>query len=312
MNRRNFTKKALFGTMLMSYASLGCNKSNDMKKNYVRLGGQVFDKYNDPGAWIQSLKKYGYRAAYCPVGPDTPDDDIEAYRKTAEQNDIVISEVGAWSNPISPDETMRKEAIEKCTIALELAEKIQANCCVNISGSLNLEQWAGPHKDNLNDDTFNLVVETTRKIIDSVNPTRTFFALEPMPWAFPYSPDSYLRLVKAMDRSRFGVHFDPVNMVTSPYVLFNNGEMIKEAFKILGPHIRSCHAKDVYIKEDIYMPNINEIRPGLGTLDYATFLTELSKLKDIPLMMEHLNTQEEYNMAADYIRSVGKKVNIDL
>jgi sugar phosphate isomerase/epimerase len=312
MNRRNFTKKALFGTVLISSTSFGCNKKNDMKNNYIRLGGPVYDKYNDPDAWIQSLKKYGYRAAYCPVGPDASDDEIQAYKLAAQKEDIVISEVGAWSNPISPDEIAKKEAVEKCIKALELAEKIEANCCVNISGSLNVEHWAGPHPGNLSDDTFDLVVETTRKIIDAVNPVKTYFALEPMPWSFPYSPDSYLRLVKAMDRPRFGVHFDPVNMVTSPYVLFNNGDMIKDTFKKLGLNIRSCHAKDVFIKEDIYMPNINEIRPGLGTLDYATFLTELSKLKDIPLMMEHLNTQEEYNLAANYIRSIGKQVNIDL
>ena len=45
-------------------------------------------------------------------------------------------------------------------------------------------------------------------------------------------------------------------------------------------------------------------------MDYSTFLGELSKLKDIPLMMEHLNTAEEYELAAGYIRSVGKEEGI--
>lgn len=312
MNRRNFTKKALFSSLLASSYTYGFSQSNNMKAKNIRLGGPVFDKYKNPDQWIQSLKKSGYRAAYCPVGLDASDNEIEAYKTAAKNNDIIISEVGAWSNPISPDEGEKKKALEKCILSLELAEKIEANCCVNVSGSNNPEYWAGPHPDNLNDDTFDKVVETTRKIIDAVNPKKTYYALEPMPWAFPYSPDSYLRLVKAIDRSNFGVHFDPVNMVISPYVLFNNGEMIKEAFKILGPYIRSCHAKDVTIVENIAMPNINEIRPGLGTLDYGTFLTELSNLKNIPLMMEHLDTDEEYRKAADYIRSRAQKVNVDI
>jgi len=312
MNRRNFTKKVLFSSLLASTYNNGFSGNTNMKAREVRLGGPVFDEYNSPEQWINSLKRSGYRAAYCPVGPDAPDDEIAAYKDAAKSNDIIISEVGAWSNPISLDDGERKKALEKCIISLELAEKIEANCCVNISGSNNLEHWAGPHPDNLNDDTFDLVVETTRKIIDAVNPKKTFFALEPMPWSFPYSPDSYVRLVNAIDRTSFGVHFDPVNMVTSPYLLFNNGAMIKEAFKKLGPHIRSCHAKDVTIREDIYMPNINEIRPGLGSLDYGTFLTELSKLKNIPLMMEHLETDEAYKKAADYIRSIGKKVSVDI
>ncbi|WP_372949997.1 hypothetical protein [Mariniphaga sp.] len=44
------------------------------------------------------------------------------------------------------------------------------------------------------------------------------------------------------------------------------------------------------------------MRPGLGKLDYAVFLQELSKLKDFPLMMNHPQTSEEYEMAAGYIR----------
>ncbi len=51
-------------------------------------------------------------------------------------------------------------------------------------------------------------------------------------------------------------------------------------------------------------------RAGLGSLDYGTFLRELSKLKDVPLMMEHLETAEEYKLAADHIRSVGKSNQI--
>ncbi|TAH13392.1 MAG: sugar phosphate isomerase/epimerase, partial [Runella slithyformis] len=53
-------------------------------------------------------------------------------------------------------------------------------------------------------------------------------------------------------------------------------------------------------------------RPGLGQMDYSTFLTELSQLNDVPLMMEHLDTAAAYQQAAGYIRSVGKKMGIDI
>jgi hypothetical protein len=35
-----------------------------------------------------------------------------------------------------------------------------------------------------------MIVETTRSIIDAGKPTRTFFALDTMHWAYPDSPDS--------------------------------------------------------------------------------------------------------------------------
>jgi sugar phosphate isomerase/epimerase len=278
----------------------------------VRLGGPLFSKYEDPEGWIDALKRKGFRAAYCPVDNTTPGEAVKAYKLAAERADIVISEVGVWENTISPDEEQRKHAIEKCVAGLRLADEIGATCCVNTSGSRNKDNWAGPHKDNLTQDTFDLVVETTRRIIDEVKPQNSFFTLEAMPWAFPYSPDSYLDLIKAVGRKKFGVHLDPVNMITSPQIYFSNAEMIRECFSKLGPHIRSCHAKDTIIREDIYTIHLDEVRPGLGTLDYSLFLRELSGLDNVPLMMEHLEKEEDYTLAADYIRSIGKKTGIGI
>jgi len=155
-------------------------------------------------------------------------------------------------------------------------------------------------------------VEVTRKVIDAVKPTRSFFALEAMPWAFPDSSDSYLRLLKAINRKPFGVHLDPVNMITSVREFYGNADLIKDMFAKLGPHIRSCHAKDITLREDNYIPQLDELRPGLGSLDYRVYLQQLKKLYDVPLMMEHLETAEEYKLAADHIRMVGESLSISL
>jgi sugar phosphate isomerase/epimerase len=57
--------------------------------------------------------------------------------------------------------------------------------------------------------------------------------------------------------------------------------------------------------------HLNEIRPGLGGLDYRTFVQEVDKLdKDTPLMVEHLGTAEEYDKAVAYIRGVAKEVGV--
>jgi sugar phosphate isomerase/epimerase len=278
----------------------------------VRLGGPLFRSYGNPGEWIDTLRQAGYRAAYCPVDDTASDEEIRAYKTAAQNADIVISEVGVWVNTCSPDEEQRKSAIDKCVVRLRLADEIGARCCVNTSGSMNKDYWAGPHKDNLTQETFDLVVETTRRIIDEVKPLNSFFTLEAMPWAFPYSPDSYLDLIKAIDRKQFAVHLDPVNMIISPQFYYRNTELIKECFAKLGPYIRSCHAKDTVIREDIYTIHLDEIRPGLGTLDYSVFLRELSRLDNVPLMMEHLEKEEEYVLAADFIRSAGKKIGIEV
>ena len=142
-----------------------------------------------------------------------------------------------------------------------------------------------------------------------MKPARTFFTLETMPWAYPDSADSYLRLLKAIDRKAFAVHFDPVNLVSSPQRYFANGALIREFFEKLGPHIRSCHAKDITLQARL-MTHLDEVRPGLGNLDYAAFLGELSRFPDVPLMLEHLPDDGEYALAADHIRAVAKTLGI--
>lgn len=305
MKRRDFNKiglTGLVGTIIMPSITLPYQKENSK----IRLGGPLFRKYKNPGQWIEALKELNYKAAYCPVSVGAGKEEIAAYKSEAKKADILIAEVGAWSNPIDPDNEKSRKAIEKCISSLQLADEIGANCCVNISGSRNPDKWAGPHKDNLTSDTFDLIVTTTRKIIDEVKPKSTVFALETMPWAYPDSVESYMKLIKAIDRKQFGVHFDPVNLVVSPQVYYKNGEMIKDAFKKLGKWIKSCHAKDILLLNDKLTPHLPEVRPGLGGIDFQLFLSELSKLNNVPLMMEHLNTAEEYFQAAEHIRSTGR------
>ena len=308
MSRRNFIKNSLIGTAALASASVIKSPAAQAEAPLLRLGGPTFEKFDSPAAWVKVIKKLGYNAAYCPVGAGEKDDVVNAYAGAATKANIVIAEVGAWSNPISPDEKTRRAALAQCRRQLALADRIAARCCVNISGSRG-KRWDGHAPENLTEETFDMIVETTRAIIDDVKPTRTYFTLETMPWAYPDSPDSYLRLLRAIDRKHFAVHLDPVNLICSPQRYFKNAGLIRECFEKLGPYIRSCHAKDILLQPKL-TTHLDEVRPGSGTLDYAVFLRELSKLPDTPLMLEHLPNAEEYRLAAAHIRSVAKAVGL--
>lgn len=312
INRRNFMKLGAMSTLYLVASSKGVMGMNLKDNPAIRLGGPVFkDVGDDPAVWIKAHKDWGYSAAYCPVDADAPAELIKAIEDEAKKQNLIIAEVGAWSNPISPDDKKQKEAIEYCCTQLDLADRIGANCCVNIAGSRNPDEWDAPHEDNLSQDTFDMIVEVTQKIIDTVKPKRTYFTLETMPYVFPHSIDSYAKLIDRIDRDRFAAHFDPVNLMNSPENYYNNGALIKEAFKKFGKYIKSCHAKDTIILKELTF-HVNEIQPGLGNLDYSVYLKELSKLDNIPLMLEHLEEPEQYRAAGEYVRGVAAKINIDI
>jgi sugar phosphate isomerase/epimerase len=310
ISRRNFSRLILAGTAAgITTNAFGLNELFTQNGYPIRLGGPVFGSYADPGVWVQLLKQKSYSAAYCPVQPGTDAATIRAYEQAAKEANIRISEVGAWSNPISRDEQTRKEALKKCKEALALADQIGAGCAVNITGSRGV-QWYGPDAENYAADTFDLIVQTTREIIDEVKPLRTFYTLEVMPWALPDSPDSYLELIRAIDRRQLGVHLDPVNMINSPRRYYSSGAFIKECFEKLGPFIKNCHGKDILLQDKLTV-HLDEVIPGTGGLDYKVFLSELSKLKDVPLMLEHLEKEEEYDLAAANIRKTGSEIGIN-
>lgn len=268
----------------------------------MRLGGPVARPYTDPESWVAELRRLGYGAAISPIDNSADSATVHALAHAAEEADIVIAEVGAWSNPLARDPATRRAAIDYCERQLTLADELGAHCCVNIAGSLS-ERWDGPHPTHFDADVFALIVDTTRAIIDAVQPRRTAFALEAMPWIPPDGPESYLALVHAIDRPAFGVHLDPVNMISSPRLLFRSGELLRECFRLLGPWIKSCHAKDIALLPELTVRLVETV-PGLGDLDYTTFLCELARLeRDTPLILEHLRDERAYADAAMFIRN---------
>jgi sugar phosphate isomerase/epimerase len=307
--RRQFIKTGImFSAGLPFIPAILKGGNNSISANPVRLGGPAPGKYNDPIEWVKAIKLLKYSATLSPVQPGAPSELIRSFREEAKKSNILIAEVGAFGNNImDPDEKVRKEAIRQNIAALQLADEIGACCCVNTSGAIG-EIRNGPDPGIYSKEAIDKLIETVRYIIDQVNPENTFYTLEAMPFMIPDSPDDYLKIIKAVDRIKFAAHLDPVNWISTPQRYFNNASFIKECFKKLGPYIKSMHAKDVMISKGLV--HLEERRPGLGSLNYTVYLQEAAKLKDIPIILEHLNTQEEYKLAGDYVREVGNKAGI--
>lgn len=276
----------------------------------IRLGGPIFDRSDDPAELARAHRKLGYRAAYCPGVALEDKQKIKDIEKAFKVEDVVIAEVGVWVNIMDRNEEQRKKNLEAVCRGLALADEVGALCCVDIAGSLNTESWDGPHPDNVSKMAFDVTVENLQYILDSVEPKRAKFVLEMMPHVIPDSPDSFLEIIQAVDRPGFGAHLDPVNLINSPKRYYGNDKLLEECFEKLGKWIVSCHAKDSLLTGQL-TAYLKEVRPGTGHLDYRTYLRGLEALpQDAPLLIEHLKTPEEYDLAREYVFSVGKEIGI--
>ena len=313
-DRRGFIKKctaaAAAGRLSAGNASQSQAAKPSAGSHPIRLGARVFNAPKEPEALALAHRELGYRAAYCPNVTLDETQRIRDIIRGFAKHDVVIAEVGRWCNLLAADESERAANLEKVSGGLALADEIGALCCVDIAGSYSSEAWHGPHPDNLSQRFFDESVENARKIIDAVKPRRAKFCFEMMGWSLPDSADSYLKMLKAVDRDAFGVHLDAANLVNCPSRYYDTTKLLNECFDKLGPWIVSCHAKDV--AWDVGMQiQFRECPLGTGTLDYKTYLKRLAALPaDVPLMVEHMKGAEEYDACRLHLKKLAPEIGV--
>lgn len=278
----------------------------------MRLGGYVFYKGTNPEEYALAHVKKGFGAAVCPdwITLENPAL-LQEFKNAMKKHDVKIAEVGAWCNPMHPDRQEAETKIRYMIQRLRLAEELEATTCVNILGTKCTENWFGPHKSGYSEAYFEEAVEVSRRIIDTVKPVHTKLSFEMMPYCFLDSPQEYLRFLKAVDRKEAGVHLDICNTMNNPRRLYANGEFIKETFALLKDYIVTMHMKDIRLKIDETTAMFEEVIPGEGDMDYLVLMDEIAKLsQEMPAMLEHLHTEEEYDKASAAVIGFAKEVGM--
>ena len=276
----------------------------------MRLGGTVC--FGHISEFEDKLTASGFRAITAPFTCETPREEINRYLEIIRRHDVLIAEVGVWRNPF--DRERGRDNLEFARRQLKLADELDIPCCVNIVGTESSAGWDAADPGNYTEEMYGRIVSSIREIIDGVNPQRAYYCIEPMPWMIPDGPDVYLQLMKDVDRSRFGVHMDFVNMINSPRRFLAAESFIEECFRKLGPYIRSTHLKDSRMNLTQLTTILNECSPGEGALDFVKVLQILDRYlpADAPVLLEHMSTFEEYRKAYEYIADRAKEAHVGI
>ena len=258
----------------------------------MRLGGPIFQKVDRFEEEVALHKKLGFGAAFCKYIEDPSK--REEYKQAFSEADILLAEYGAYClNILETDKTLRQKNIDEICKRLEYADEMGARCCVIHGGTVETGNWGNANPLNFSEKSIAETVAAVQGIIDRVKPKVTKLVMETESYLLPDNPEIYARLIEAVDRSSFAVHFDPVNIIASPRNFYFNAQFLKHCFALLGPWIVSCHAKDLNMPPKYPTVRIDETYIGDGVLDYVTYLREINKLTPPPtLMIEHLNESQ--------------------
>ena len=267
----------------------------------MRLGTSFPLQHTGASEWASNQMKLGCRTVVFPVQSNEPEDRILEYRKAADDAGLTIAEVGIWRNALANDPDERKKNMDYCVEQLRLADFVGARCCVNVAGAFG-PVWDGGYRANFSDEARKETVRMVREIIDRADVKKTYFTLEPMPWMIPTGPDDYLKLTEEVDRERFAVHMDVINMINSVDRYFFATEFVDECAEKLGGLIKSCHIKDVHLNS-AYTVRLEECAPGCGEFPLRYYAEKMNALDpDMPLILEHLNTDDKYIKYMGYLK----------
>ena len=271
----------------------------------MRFGTSSPLAHDSANEWAEKQVNLGCGAVVFPVQSDEPIEKIDSYKKAAEEHGLLIAEIGIWRNALSPDAEERKKNMDYCVEQLKLADYLGARCAVNVAGAFG-PRWDGHYRENFTAEARKATVKMVQEIIDRADVKNTYFTLEPMPWMIPTGPKDYLKLIDEVDRDRFAVHLDIINMTNSADRYFNPEEFVDECAELLGNKIRSCHIKDIHLKEE-YTLQLEECAPGCGEFPLAYYIKKMDEIdNDMPIIVEHLETDEEYIKYLTYVQELVK------
>lgn len=254
----------------------------------------------------------GLGAAYCPQVAVDDRERLSDIRRAFEKEGVILAEVGGWRNMLHPDLEERQRERQRMAEFLAIADEVGALCTICVMGNPAGAKHDLHDKFNFSADGFDAAVENARWLVDTVQPKRACFVYEIYPFSVVDSPENIRALLDAVDRPQFAAHMDLVNLINCPRNYYASAALIERSVSLFGDRIVSAHAKDLAMEQEVSVIQ-REVRPGLGNVDYGAYLRALHGLPQVvPLMLEHLPSQAEYDLGADYIRRVAAGEDIPL
>lgn len=224
--------------------------------------------------------------------------------------DIVIYEVGGYTNLITPDSARLQKNLAALAHCIEVAESVNCMMVGTVAGS-RAPGLIEIHPDNWTLDTWKVLVKSIRQVLKDTEGMKAVIGMEAQVTSPIDGPIAHRRLIDDVGSDRLKVNYDPVNMMCLERY-YHTTELLHESFELLGEDIIGCHAKDTFIWPDRQTVHVQEVCPGKGVLDYETYLVLMSHLKwPRALEPEHIE-DSEYPEAKAYIEKIASNVGVKL
>ena len=282
----------------------------------MRLGifAKTFSRPSPEGVF-DAIVGHGLRATQFNMSaaglPSMPDEIAPALadrvREAAAERNIALVAVSGTFNMIHPDAEVRRDGLRRLGVLAGACERLGTSTLTLCTGTRDPEDMWRRHPDNVRPEAWRDLLATMQEALETAEEHGVTLAFEPETGNVVDSAEKGRRLLDEMRSPRLKVIMDAANLFDAEDParrLSRSGEILDEAFELLGGDLLLAHAKDVKGSGEV-------VAAGKGDLNYDLYLKHLSEAGyGGPLVMHGL-AEEEVEGSLAFLRRKLAEAGID-
>lgn len=207
-------------------------------------------------------------------------------RQELDKNNISISVLGCYINPVCPDKKERQIQINRFKEHIRYAKFLGADMVGTETGSVNLD--GSFNEKNHSEENYQDFLSVIRELAEYARDLGVCIGIEAVTIFTIHSPETMKRMLDDLNMPNVFVIFDPVNYLD--YANYKNQRAIfQRAFDLYGDRIAVVHLKDFTVENGA----LKYALPTEGELDYAFLASLLNDKKPyIPLLLEEVKERD--------------------
>ena len=195
------------------------------------------------------------------------------FRRVFERAGKSVPLIGAYFNPVHPDEQKISNGIAVFKDYLSLAKDLGGSIVGSETGSYNGDKWTY-HPQNRTGEAVKRVVNTFSELCDYAQDCGVNVGMEGAFGHVCWNVETLDRAVKAIGRSNIRFIFDLYNYLDGSNV-DKMYDILEEGLQTFGDRICVFHIKDCIVSDD---GSLKQCGVGKGIFDYSRILAEIRKV----------------------------------
>lgn len=227
----------------------------------------------------------------------------KAVRETFKAAGKTVPLIGAYFNPVHPNEEKIKNGVAVFKDYLSMAKSLGGNIVGSETGSYNGDKWTY-HPQNRTDAALNRVISTFSELCEYAESCGVNVGMEGAFGHVCYDVKTLDKAVKAIGANNIRIIFDLYNYLDRSNV-DKMYDILAEGLQTFGGRICVFHIKDCVITED---GSLKQCGVGKGIFDYSRILGEIKKVCPNANLVFEGTTGDDIPFAVSHIKNTIKNI----